>query len=70
MNKLDRVVNRFILAFVIFTLVVSSAIMTLADFPDKFISPFGIPYLSVIGFSFSVFLGLVLLFAVLRSRKM
>ncbi len=70
LNKLDRVVNRFILTFIIFTLVVSSAIMTLADFPDKFISAFGIPYLSVIGFSFSVFLGIVLLFAVLRSRKM
>lgn len=69
LNKLDRVVNRFILTFVIFTLTTSSSILTLADIPDEHISPFGIPYLSMIGYVGSMFLGLILLFAVLRSRK-
>ncbi len=70
LNKLDRMVNRFILAFVIFTLTLSSSILTLADMPAKLISPLGIPYLSLIGYGSSIFLGAVLLFAVLRSRKM
>jgi len=70
LNKLDRIVNRFILTIVIFTLVISSSILTLADFPPKMMSPLGIPYLSFIGYTASLFLGLVLLFAVLRSRKM
>lgn len=70
LNKLDRMVNRFILAFVIFTLTLSSSILTLADMPAKLISPLGIPYLSLIGYGSSIFLGTVLLFAVLRSRKM
>jgi ubiquinone biosynthesis protein len=70
MNKLDRVVNRFILTFIIFTLTISSSILTLADIPAKLISPLGIPYLSLIGYGSSMVLGTVLLFAVLRSRKM
>lgn len=70
LQKLDRIVNRFILTFVIFTLVLSSSILTLANFPPKLISPLGIPYLSVIGFISSLFLGLVLLYTVLRSRKL
>jgi ubiquinone biosynthesis protein len=70
MNKLDRVINRFILTFIIFTLTISSSILTLADMPAKLISPLGIPYLSLIGYGSSMVLGTVLLFAVLRSRKM
>lgn len=69
LQKLDRIANRFILTFIIITLVLSSTILTLANFPQEHISALGIPYLSVIGFTSSIFLLLILLFAVLRSRK-
>lgn len=71
LRKLDRVVNRFILTFIIFTLTTSSTILALVPFKqDLIFEPLGIPYLSVIGYSFSIFLGTVLLFAVLRTRKL
>lgn len=70
LKKLDRIVNRIILTIIIFTLVLSSSILTLAKFPESHISPLGIPYLSLIGFTSSIFFALILLFAVLRSRKL
>ena len=71
LNGLDRMINRIILTFVIFTLVLSSSILTLAKFPPEQMSDsFGIPVLSVVGFAFALVLGLVLLLAVLRSRKL
>ena len=69
LQKMDRIANRFILTIVIFTLVLSSSILTLAKFPENHISPLGIPYLSLIGFASSIFFALILLFAILRSRK-
>lgn len=71
LRKMDRVVNRFILAFIIFTVMLSSSILALAPIPKEYIiSSLGIPYLSLFGFLFSIFLGTILLFAVLRTRKL
>lgn len=71
LRKMDRVVNRFILAFIIFTLTLSSSILATIPMSEKFIlSSIGLPYLSVIGYVFSLFLGTILLFAVLRTRKL
>jgi ubiquinone biosynthesis protein len=71
LRKMDRVVNRFILTFVIFTLTTSSSILALVPMhPRHIFDPLGIPYLSLVGFLFSMFLGTVLLFAVLRTRNL
>jgi len=71
LRKLDRIANRLILTFIIFTLVLSSSILASVPMLEKFIfSSLGIPYLSVIGYLSALFLGTILLFAVLRTRKL
>ena len=71
LRKMDRVVNRFILTFIIFTLVLGSSILATIPMENKFVmESIGIPYISVAGYIFSVFLGTILLFAVLRTRKL
>lgn len=71
LKKLDRITNRLILTFIIFTVMVCSSMLALVDLPDKFIfNAIGLPYISVIGFAFALFLGTILLFAVLRTRKL
>ncbi|MCD8528873.1 MAG: AarF/ABC1/UbiB kinase family protein [Chitinophagales bacterium] len=70
LRKMDRIINRFILAFMIFTLTLSSSILATVPMPERYVSPIGLPYLSIIGYVFSIFLGIVLLFAVLRTRKL
>lgn len=70
LNRMDRIVNRLILTFIIIALVLSSAILALADFPASQMSELGIPGLSLVGFISAAFLSVVLFFAVLRSRKL
>lgn len=70
MHSLGRLVNRLILTFIIIAIILSSAILALADFPASQMSSLGIPVLSLTGFVSAGILGVVLLFAVLRSRKM
>jgi ubiquinone biosynthesis protein len=71
LRKMDRVVNRFILTFIIFTLVLGSSILATIPMENKFVmESIGLPYISVAGYIFSVFLGTILLFAVLRTRKL
>ena len=71
LRKMDRVVNRFILTFIIFTLVLGSSILATIPMDNKFVmESIGLPYISVAGYLFSVFLGTILLFAVLRTRKL
>ena len=70
LKKLDRLLNRFILTFIIFTLCVSSSIIATIPMSERLVSPMGLPYLSLIGFGAAIFLGIILLFAVLRTRKL
>tara|TARA_B110000459_G_scaffold98217_1_gene109268 strand:+ start:10001 stop:11695 length:1695 start_codon:yes stop_codon:yes gene_type:complete len=71
LRKMDRVVNRFILTFIIFTLVLSSSILATIPMSENYmVGAIGLPILSVIGYAFSLFLGTILLFAVLRTRKL
>jgi ubiquinone biosynthesis protein len=70
LNKIDKLVNRLILTFIIIALMLTSAILALADFSEEHITSFGIPFLSLVGFSIAAFLGIILLFAVLRSKKL
>lgn len=71
LRKMDRVVNRFILTFIIFTMVLGSSILATIPMDNKFMmESIGLPYISVAGYLFSIFLGTILLFAVLRTRKL
>ena len=71
LRKMDRVVNRFILTFIIFTLVLGSSILATIPMSENYMAGvIGLPILSVIGYAFSLFLGTILLFAVLRTRKL
>jgi ubiquinone biosynthesis protein len=71
LRKLDRIANRLILTFIIFTLTISSSILAGVPMSQQFLAPsLGLPYLSLIGYSFALFLGTILLFAVLRTRKL
>ncbi|MBL6876519.1 MAG: AarF/ABC1/UbiB kinase family protein [Chitinophagales bacterium] len=71
LRKMDRVVNRFILTFIIFTLVLGSSILATIPMSENYMAgAIGLPILSVIGYAFSLFLGTILLFAVLRTRKL
>lgn len=71
LSKMDRVVNRFILTFIIFTLFLGSSILATIPMSENYIfEAIGLPILSVIGYAFSLFLGTILLFAILRTRKL
>lgn len=71
LRKMDRVINRFILTFIIFTLVLGSSILATIPMSEQFMaSSIGLPILSVVGYGFAIFLGTILLFAVLRTRKL
>ncbi|MFT4970274.1 MAG: ubiquinone biosynthesis protein [Chitinophagales bacterium] len=71
LRKMDRVMNRFILTFIIFTLVLGSSILATSPMAEQFMmKSIGLPYLSVIGYGVALFLGTILLFAVLRTRKL
>ncbi|QQS28219.1 MAG: AarF/ABC1/UbiB kinase family protein [Sphingobacteriales bacterium] len=71
LNRLDRSVNRLILSIIIVGLLLSSAIsMTIITGSNinMLITESGIPYLSFLGFIIASVLGLLLMYAVLRSR--
>ena len=71
LRKMDRIVNRFILTFIIFTLVLGSSILATIPLSENYMAgAIGLPIISVIGYAFSLFLGTILLFAVLRTRKL
>tara|TARA_B100001093_G_scaffold513177_1_gene584541 strand:- start:7351 stop:9045 length:1695 start_codon:yes stop_codon:yes gene_type:complete len=71
LRKMDRVVNRFILTFIIFTLVLGSSILATIPMSENYMAGvIGLPIISVIGYAISIFLGTILLFAVLRTRKL
>ncbi len=71
LRKMDRVVNRFILTFIIFTLVLGSSILATIPMSENYmVGAIGLPILSVTGYAFSLFLGTILLFAVLRTRNL
>ncbi|OWY25359.1 AarF/ABC1/UbiB kinase family protein [Sphingobacteriales bacterium UPWRP_1] len=71
LNRLDRTINRLILTLIIVALLISSSIsLTILTGSNiqALITQSGIPYLSVIGFITAGALGLLLMYAVLRSR--
>ena len=69
LKKIDSVTNRFILTLIITALVLASSIIMTADLAPEATNPYGIPYLSIIGFSVSAFLGLILFISMWRSGR-
>lgn len=71
LNRLDRTINRLILTLIIVALLISSSIsLTILTGSNitALMTQSGIPYLSVTGFITACVLGLLLMYAVLRSR--
>ncbi len=69
LNKADRIANRMIAAAVICALLISSAIVSTAQFPASATTDSGMPYVSVFGFSAAVALGVIVFLAIWRTRK-
>ncbi|MEK0337242.1 MAG: hypothetical protein QQN41_07405, partial [Nitrosopumilus sp.] len=68
-RKIEIMTNRIVIAFLIAALLIASSIMMNADIAPGATTSNGIPYLSIVGFSLSGFLGLILLISIWRSGK-
>ena len=66
---MDSVTNRIALTFIIVALIIGSSILATAEFAPEFKSHFGLPLVSIAGFSAAGFLGVILFYLILRIRK-
>jgi ubiquinone biosynthesis protein len=69
LKKLDSLTNRLSITFIICSLIIGSAIITLADFPPEAKLQYGIPWLSAMGLFAAGGLGLILMWSIIRRRK-
>lgn len=69
LNKADRIANRMIAALFICALLLSSSIIMTADLGPAVKTASGIPYLSIIGYGMATFIGIIVFFAIMRTRK-
>ncbi len=67
-KKIDILTNRFVLTFLIISLVIASAIMINSN-PAQIPFFFGMPLTSIVGFALAIFLSIILFFYVLRHRN-
>jgi len=68
-RKIEIMTNRIVITFLIAALLIASSIMMNANIASGATTSNGIPYLSIVGFSLSGFLGLILLISIWRSGK-
>ena len=68
-RKIEIMTNRIVITFLIAALLIASSIMINADIAPEATTSNGIPYLSIVGFYLSGFLGLILLISIWRSGK-
>lgn len=69
LKKLDSIVNRLIITFIICSLIIASSIMATIPTPSSFMTRHGLPYWSVFGYSIAGILSLILIYAIFRRRK-
>ena len=69
LKKLDSIVNRLILTFIICSLINASAITSTVAFPQEFMTRFGLPYWSVMGYLLAGICCLILFYAIFRRRR-
>lgn len=69
LKKFDSLINRLNFTLIICALIIGSSIMSTVQLPDLYMSTqFGIPYMSVAGFSVAGVLFLIVIYATLRRR--
>lgn len=69
LKKLDSIVNRLILTFIICSLIIASAITSTVAFPQELMTRFGLPYWSVMGYLLAGICCLILFYAIFRRRR-
>jgi len=69
LKKLDSIVNRLIITFIICSLIIASSIMATISTPTDFMTRHGLPYWSVFGYTVAGILSLILIYAIFRRRK-
>lgn len=69
LKKLDSIVNRLIITFIICSLIIASSIMATISTPTDFMTRHGLPYWSVFGYTVAGILSLILIYAIIRRRK-
>lgn len=69
LKKLDSIVNRLIITFIICSLIIASSIMATIPTPTDFMTRHGLPYWSVFGYTVAGILSLILIYAIIRRRK-
>lgn len=68
LKKLDSITNRLIFTFIICALVIGSSILATATFPGNQIGPYGLPYVSVLGYGIAAGLFVIVVYATIRRR--
>lgn len=69
LKKLDSIVNRIILTFLICTFIISSSIIASLPVPVQFMTRQGLPIWSVIGYTIAAILCIILIYAIVRRRR-
>lgn len=68
LKKLDSITNRLVLTFIICSLILGSSITATVPFPPRYMTQYGLPYWSVLGYIIAGILCLILLYAIIRRR--
>jgi len=68
LKKLDSITNRLVITFIICALIIGSSITATVPFPERYMTQYGLPYWSVLGYIIAGVLCLVLLYAIVRRR--
>lgn len=69
LKKMDSLTNRISITLIIVGLIIGSSITMTGTFPEEYMTPYGIPYVSMFGLSIAGFLFLILLYTIIRRRK-
>jgi len=68
LKKLDSITNRLVLTFIICSLILGSSITATVPFPPRYMTQYGLPYWSLLGYIIAGILCLILLYAIIRRR--
>ncbi|MBL0913089.1 MAG: AarF/ABC1/UbiB kinase family protein [Bacteroidia bacterium] len=68
LKKLDSITNRLVITFIICALIIGSSITATVPFPARYMTQYGLPYWSVLGYIIAGVLCVILLYAIVRRR--
>lgn len=68
LKKLDSITNRLVITFIICALIIGSSITATVPFPARYMTQYGLPYWSLLGYIIAGVLCVILLYAIIRRR--